>query len=995
MSKGMKILRACMVALLATLCVAVAVAVFMQGRGNDSGDAGRYIGGAPFDEDDIEEPEEEPEEDRRFWQRVSRKREDTGLWVYYPLIPWDVQPGETAVLSVSAKGFKGWEVDSNFANIELFNESSDEEYVFISFIMPDEKVSIAALYENEIPHINFIKTNNMIMSAIDNIEHGSVPIMPLSDDSFVIVPGGNVRLRPDAMVDVWYDPIQIRPPANVHDDLDDDNNPLLEWVFSGAHRPGLNGVAGVGNLAWLTFWHSPGENVDGTVGGGFFVSVDTPTVNGTFTFNLTIMNKKTGFPESMSTITIFVARAGALPDIVTTDIPDAMVGVPYSVDIQTANLPSLASNDSWVWLVEGDLPDDFDLYATGDTTTGVLESKGTLGPTVAGGPHDFTLTIYPASLIYDDVVANYSLQVWPRLTIAPIAAPSVPTTPGGAVILLPGIANVNGVLKDYNDGFNYTPITAAGTALGKPNANWSWIIENGDLPSGLSIINIADAIVYITGTPTRADKFSFTLRYTANTSVLIGWVEQEYYIEIYQPPSFITGADELPDGMEDKTLGDSSEPDEPIDWYNTAIRADGFPAGTEWTWAVSGTQPAGTLHFSPITPPGIISDTTPSTGAATYPFNTLYLGVPGPNARGDYAITMTFECTDTSPNIIGATVERTFSLRIWPRTYLYATRVGAGGIAHIRRDDDKDPDWNWMNPDGIRLDNTEMAKYQGRRAVTPGTRAIVQIESGNSFVRWEVSPNFNASGDIILPAAYTNASRLASIGREDPNPTGPMSERSGWGIQNQQLGYAIIRMPNSNNLFPAPLVVYNEHVYVSGQALGAGRSIITTEMPLTTGTVGTDYQTQMIANSADISRDGSTRGVVDLKWEISPPGALPDDLKILENVGARSAIEGVPAENTDGIFPFTVRLTLPGSMVIEKPFSITIRPWDGLGDIDGSGFIDLRDLVLFVRWFENPSIEINMRNARLARPNEIYTPGMADIRILARYLGSSLGSLDP
>jgi len=185
----MKKLKAVLLTILIAVCVVIAAAVVIDsigGGGDDDAQIGSRFRRNATEEAEgtavalIEAEDAVPEEDYRLWQRATTQSDETGLWQYYPVLPWDVvMPGETAVLGVSAIGFMGWDVDPNFAHVELFDEKIDDGTAYISFIMPEDEASIVALYD-EVPLINYEIQREQYMSRSDYHEYGAVPISPAS-----------------------------------------------------------------------------------------------------------------------------------------------------------------------------------------------------------------------------------------------------------------------------------------------------------------------------------------------------------------------------------------------------------------------------------------------------------------------------------------------------------------------------------------------------------------------------------------------------------------------------------------------------------------------------------------------------------------------------------------------------------------------------------------------------------------------------------------------
>jgi len=994
-----------MIGLLVTICAIAAVVTIIHLGG--SGTTGDVQPRDRIRNNTVSEEPDEPEtddfiqdegEDFRFWQRASTVQKETGLWQYYPIIPWNVLPGETVELGVSKLGFKGWEADSKYAPVEFFDERSDEEQTYISFIMPDERVSIAALYENEIPRINYDNQRSAVMSMVDMHEYGALPV-PASDD-----PPPPLRPQPDVIVDMPIPaivgmPYNVRlfPPVGVTD------NGNLDWRFD---FPAA--------LDWMTWTYTP-DAVDALgvqIGGGRLHNKTGtfPTESGgPYLFSVEIWNTDTGRIIDMYNFRISVRRPGALPELFTTEVPDAMVGVDYFVLFNTGFFPV---GSTWDWSTFGGtgLPDSLELWwDVLDYSRGGIRGRPTVED-LENPNYSFQVSIDPTvdtTLLHPEVgevVSDvFRIKVWEQPVIT---TPLVIPPPAGPppFKLLDGIANANGVEQEYSVTFNGSgPIGSDATTDAIVGVGWTWRVTGGSLPPGLDIPPppavppAAGTSAVLGGYPmaAAAGEYTFTIRFMANQNLLQGWVEQTYSIKILQPPRFAT-LPGLAYGMEGPA--DASEPLEEPDWYTAPIDIVDFPSGTKWTWSISaGSLPSG-LGLIPALPVSGIINEPNIPGALSYPCPLDLSGVPGSASFGDYNFTIELKCMEPgNSNIDGATVSQEFNVKIWPRTYLHISMLGIGNRGYVRRDNNNpadntgDPGWAGLNA----WTAGEAGRYEGKRAIMPGERGIISTNSGGGFVRWEVSPNYNAQGTNDIPLTYSVASRLVNIG--GPDSTNSAGVRTGYGIfpappAAGQHGYVIINMPIVP--FPSSRSEYGGDVFIRAESVGTGRPVITglpdSRFALRNGMEGALYDATITIGSNDMGG-----GPNPMKWQVIPEGALPPGLRLDDNPGNRTMIEGIPTQT--GTYEFTIRMTLPGTMIIERDYSITITPWDGLGDVNNDGVVDLRDLVLLIRYQDDKSLgaQMNMRNARLSTNGTgTHDPGQPDIRILARYFASSQGSLN-
>jgi hypothetical protein len=972
----------------------------------------------------IDDPIDEEDEIallRRFMQRVTTIQRGTGYYQFYPVIPYTIIPGETVVLSVSAVGFIGWEADPKLGSVNLFDERIDDENAYVSFIMSDERVSIAALYENEVPRVNYENQRAVIKNLMDMHEYGAVPVAT-SDDVWQPRPAAIVEV-PDATVGAVYRNVTIVPPAGVTDGAH------LRWEFD--FPPEIR--------YWLEFIHMPDarDGQGNIIGGGVLRPVRddgvarTPRLNehGPYYFFLEIFDTITGRPIDIYTFEIFVRRPGSEAEILTPAIPDAMVDTRYHTIIRTANF----QHPGGVWELEitGEIPEDFEiLFNSFDPSRIVISGD----PEVSHlnnsenetSVYTFQMLIKPEAptpgRLEDD--AEFTIQIWDKPTIRPLDVPAPPR-------LLDGIANINGVEKDYSVTFEAsTPDDLDDDPLDEfPHPSWSWSICVNK-PPGLDIPRPSTGLTTIlSGPPEAPGPYTFTITFTANPRFLIGRVSETYTINILTPPRFDTppwfDSDVVPniiqldDGMADKEPGVTDEPDEPdglngrSDWYNQRIRMVGIPSGTRWTWShVGGTVPNG-LKFRPTLPDPIHPATVgqiiePATGGTTFVHPIDLFGTPAHNIRGDFKFTLEMECIDVrNPNINGAKVTQEFEVRIWPRTYLHITGV-SGVPGRVRRDDAKELlTWSTINS---WLD-VDIIPYEGKRAVMPGTRAVISLETAD-FIRWDISLPYDETGrpsGVRFNEGSLQFYDNGGIGGPAPaNATG-LHTGTGYGFYQNEHRYIVIDMPRTS-IDGA----YDGDVYIRAQRMvGADRPRITgapgnayfnlnSQLSRPIVPVGGNFRTDITIRD----EIGSGPGGSSVKWEIID-GKLPPGLGIDPfNTGATQFtsgptvfIDGSPIE--EGSFDFTVGITLPGSMILERRFNIVIAAWDGLGDVNDDGVVDLRDLVLLIRFQTNPNLNINLRNARISTNGEPdceccrgdHEPKAVDIGLLAGYFTHSQGSL--
>jgi len=932
--------------------------------------------------------------DYRFWQRVMTRQEGTGYWQFFPIIPWDVLPGETVVLSVSSTGFLGWEVDTDFAHVDLFDEIIDEENAYVSFIMPEDYISIAAIY-TEVPHINFEKQEEMLMSMRDMYEQGSA-ILPLSDSIVTPLPIVPTVL-PNATVGQEYT-VTITNPANTPTGM------RIRWELTVPALPATN-VLPTG-LEWLTGGAESGIVIDGvpevaTIGGpaSFYFDLydmddPDPTTNfrGRFRFRLNI------YPPGQGTT------------ITTYSVPDAMVGISYHAPIELA---FLRPGETWaVQSIQGGvapngLPPGFvivkDLLDTTGSKFAIFSSTPTgtpptiLPPTVASPEPtpDFVIVLEQTNTTQG---AEYYIIESPPLNIRVWDPPVItPSDPLARTVLLPGIADGPDVVTPpiYTATLNATDGGSGVLSLIDKfgnGVNWTWYEANNTKPpTGLKLTDqppsTSSTTTDISGNPTEAGVFNFTILYEADPTVLIGWLEYDYSIEIYEPPQFSTGVN-LKDAMDWRPVpvdGFGAEPpDKP---YDALISAGGFPQTADSAPAITWDWRTGVLPPSAVSPDNFTFNRVGEVGSNTY----LLKGLPQlPGALGatpsqNYTFDVFVRAeVPTNANIHNIEIKRTFNLWIWERRYLYIEYMNTSAFVRRKAEPGEPLDTNW-NAEGWDWNITEANLYRGRRAVMPNTEGEIRVPlSASGFTRWEV-----------LPANDTrpNSNRNVRIGDNWDNTSSStnsfvtilMPVLSDNGVDRRG-GDVYIRGIDAPNPLNAP-----DPQNPTGPWIPLWRA------PFLPGTVNDPNSSGFITYLAALGNGDRT-----VTWDIVE-GELPPGMSY---TGAQNTmlITSWPDGPTEaGPFPFKAGINLPGSMRVTSPtftMIVNLIPDVDIGDVNGDGALNLADLVMLTQFvngdiFTMPNMAagfiVTSPTPTAQNPNP--RPMGADLNVLAKYFSRPEASL--
>lgn len=625
----------------------------------------------------------------------------------------------------------------------------------------------------------------------------------------------------------------------------------------------------------------------------------TPTAAGTFAFTVTATNGTA--PDAVLETSIVVTQA---PTITGTP-PDGVVGTAYNF------APTLAGSPApTVALTDGALPDGLTL----DEATGAI--SGT--PTAAGM---FTFTLTAANGTAPDAVLDTSITITqaPTITGTPPAGvvgsaygftftldgspvPTATVTDGnlpdgltlneatGAITGTPTVAGVfaftvtatNGTAPDAVIDSSIT-VTAAPTISGTPSAGvvgevYSFAfalggspaptlsVTGGALPDGLSLDEATGAI---TGTPTTAGLFAFTVTAsngTAPDAVL------DTLIEITQAPT-ITGTP--PAGVVGNaynftfTLGGSPEP-------TVAVTAGTLPDGLTLdadSGAVTGMPTvAGVFTFTVTASNGTAPDAVLATSITVDQAPTI-AGTPPDGVVGN-AYNFTFTLSGSPDPTVAVTIgDLPDGLTLGTSGAITGTPTAAGTFAFTVTAS------NGTAPDAVL--NTSITVTQA--PTITGVPLAGVVGTGYSFA-------FTLDGDPTPTVAVTDGALPAGLSLD--SATGTISGTP------SAAGTFAFTVTASNGTAPDAVLATSITIVQAPSIVGSP--------PV--GSVGNAY-------SFTFTLGGSPTPTVAVT-----DGALPDGLSLN---GSTGAITGTPT--AQGLFPFTLTATNGTAPDAVLATSITVR----------------------------------------------------------------------
>ncbi|MBI2815785.1 MAG: putative Ig domain-containing protein [Acidobacteria bacterium] len=609
-------------------------------------------------------------------------------------------------------------------------------------------------------------------------------------------------------------------------------------VQNRAFSTALGASAGTQPYSWSIASGSPPPGLTLTAGTGEISG--TPTTTGTFSFTARVTDSASATATKALSLTVNPPLS-----VATNALPGATVSTFYHVFLSASG----GNSSSYTWAItSGTLPVGFTLAPTIGAISGTPSTLGT---------SNFTVQVTDGN----GQTASRALQI---TVFAAGFVVSTTSMPSGTV------------------GTAYSGNLFA-TGGGEP---YSWSINSGTLPAGLTLIASTGAI---SGTPTTAGTFNFTAMATDSN---LNTATRALSILINSPSATLTiTTASLPNG----TQGTA---------YSAQLTASGGTMPYSWSLA-TGTLPAGLTL-------------TASTGAIS--------GTPSTAGTSSFTVRVTDASAQTTTRALSITIDAagatltvtTASLPAGTQNTAYSAQLSAtGGLAPYS--------WNIATgilPPGVGL-TASTGAISGTPTVTGTFSFTARVTDANAQTATRaLSITINAAGAALtvtntsLPAGTQgtvyNAQLTASGG------TAPYSWNIATGILPPGLGLTastgtISGTPTVVGTFSFTARVTDADAQTATRALsitisapGAALAITNTSLPA--GTQNTAYSAQLSA----------TGGTAPYSWSIAT-GALPAGLTLIASTGA---ISGTPTAT--GTSSFTIRVTDVNAQTATRALSITI-----------------------------------------------------------------------
>jgi len=557
----------------------------------------------------------------------------------------------------------------------------------------------------------------------------------------------------------------------------------------------------------------------------------TPTEGGTFNFTVTVTDS-----NSVKATQSFSLSIAALLAITTQPVlPSGGVGTSY-----TEVLTAVGGTGGYTWSVSaGALPGGLSLSPASGTISG--------SPTTVGS---FSFTVQVRDSNQDTTTQAFTLSIVSALTIT-----TQPTLHGGAV----------------NVGYSQSIVVVGG------NAPYTWSISAGALPAGLTLAPASGAI---SGTPTAAGNFTFTVQVVDAASVS---VNKAFSIAVVAGLT-ITTAPILP--SDSVGVG-----------YAVTLAAAG--GSTPYTWAVS----AGGL------PGGLTLDAKSGSIFGT------------PTASGSF--TFTVKVTDNASN----TATKLFSIAVAAGLTITTAPVlpnGAIGASYSQTLDAVGgaAPYSWSVSQGALPGGVTLSPTTGMISGTPAASGTfnftVQVTDTASATATKLfALTVSASLTITTPATLPSGSVGVpySFTFNVAGGTGPYQWTAAGGALPSGLALdastgVLTGTPLSAGAFTFSITVSDTAQHQASQQFNvtiASGLVISSAAQLPAGSVGNPY-------SQTLSAAG---GTPPYHWTVAS-GALPAGLAL----SSGGVLGGIPTAN--GTFQFTAQVTDSAGGRASLQFSLSI-----------------------------------------------------------------------
>jgi len=614
-------------------------------------------------------------------------------------------------------------------------------------------------------------------------------------------------------------------------------NPPLSITTASLPSPWTQGVAypsttmaatgGTGTLAWSLAAGSgplpPGLTLVGNTLSG------TPSAAGTYNFTVRATDTVGATADKPFSVTINPPLAIAT----TSPLPSGTVGVAYA-----ATLQATGGISPYTWSAAG-LP----AWLALNSTTGAL--SGT--PTTQGSFTFFVTVTDSATPTQQTVTRQFTLNIAAGLVVV------TSSLPNGTV----------GVL------YSQTLIAAGGTAP------YGWAVTFGSLPPGLNLVT-----GQITGTPTSAGTFSFTVRVTDSAAAT---ATSALSITVATALSVTTSS------LANGSVGVA---------YSQSLTVTGGTSPYNW----SATGLPGWLTLNPST--GVLSGTPASPG--TYNFTVAVRDSGGVVATKALSITVisALAITTSSP-LPDGTVGRPYSLilAVAGGTPPYANWSLSGGAL----------------PPGLSL-NSATGVISGTPTTAGGYSFMLRVTDGagssaEKLVTLPINAALTITSPAQLPAGAVGAAysqTLTATGGSAPYTWSVTSGQPPAGLTlNGQTG-ALTGTPTAAGTSSFTVQVADSAGQKATQAVSltiSGGFSITSESPLPSGSVGVAY-------SYALAAAGGAPPYTE--WRVIS-GIVPAGLTLDSSIGR---IYGTPP--TAGTLSFTVQVRDSVGNTASKTFSLTV-----------------------------------------------------------------------